>query len=138
MSPRSSPVSSRRRRPVAVLAAIAMLLARDVAPQGTVDIDSRIAALVASVSEERLQQLLTTLVGFGTRHTYSPAAPSRGIRAASQWIHDEMQRSNPRLQVSFDVHKVPAGDVEKRITQDVELRNVVAILPGKSARRIYV
>ena len=45
-------------------------------------------------------------------------------------------RSSPRLQVTFDTHQLARQD--GRITRDVELRNVVALLPGKSARRIYV
>jgi hypothetical protein len=100
-------------------------------------IDPGIEHAVAAVSEARLERLLTTLVGFGTRHTYSAAEPARGIRAAAQWIHDELRRSSPRLQVGFDVHDVSAGAM-RGILQDVELRNVVAMLPGRSARRIYV
>jgi len=39
------------------------------------------------------------------------------------------------LQVAFDTHQIaPQG----RITRQVELRNVMAVLPGKSPRRIYV
>ena len=54
-----------------------------------------------------------------------------GIGAARQWIFDELQRSSTRLQVSFDTYQVaPQG----RITQSVELRNVVAILPGRTTR----
>ena len=45
------------------------------------------------------------------------------------------QVSEQRLQVSFDTYQVPKGG---RITRDIELRNVVAVLPGKSARRVYV
>ena len=99
-------------------------------------IDPRIVKLVASVSEERLQQLLTKLVSFGTRNTLSDqASPTRGIGAARQWIYDELKRTSPKLQVTFDTHQIPARG---RITRDVELRNVMAILPGKTARRIYV
>jgi hypothetical protein len=99
-------------------------------------VDPRIAKLVASVSEERLQQLLQTLVSFGTRNTLSDAtSPTRGIGAARQWIHDELKRTSPRLQVTFDTYQIPA---KGRITRDVELRNVMAILPGKTPRRIYV
>jgi hypothetical protein len=99
-------------------------------------IDPRIIKLVESVSEERLQQLLTKLVSFGTRNTLSDAtSTTRGIGAARQWIYDELKRSNPKLQVSFDTHQIPA---RARITRDVELRNVMAVLPGKSPRRIYV
>ena len=39
------------------------------------------------------------------------------------------------MQVSFDVHQLAQ---QGRITSPVELRNVVAILPGRSARRIYI
>ena len=100
------------------------------------DVDARISKLVASISESRLEQLVRTLAGFGTRNTLSDtASPSRGIGAARQWILDELERSSARLQVGFDTHHIPKGG---RITRDVELRNVVAILPGRSPRRIYV
>jgi hypothetical protein len=83
-----------------------------------------------------MEQLLRTLVSFGTRNTLSQtASATRGVGAARQWILDEMKRSSPKLQVSFDTHQIPKGG---RITRDVELRNVIAILPGRSARRIYV
>ena len=99
-------------------------------------LDPRIEKLVASVSEDRLQQLLQKLVSFGTRNTLSDAtSTTRGIGAARQWIYDELKRTSPRLQVSFDTYRIPAHG---RITRDVELRNVMAILPGKSPRRIYV
>ena len=99
-------------------------------------IDPRIEKLVASVSEERMQQLLEKLVSFGTRNTLSDAtSPTRGIGAARQWIFDELKRSSPKLQVSFDTYTIaPRG----RITREVELRNVMAVLPGRSPRRIYV
>ena len=99
-------------------------------------LDPRIEKLVASISEERLRQLLEKLVSFGTRNTLSDASsPTRGIGAARQWIHDELKRSSPRLQVSFDTYTIPPA---RRITREVELRNVMAVLPGKSPRRIYV
>ena len=100
------------------------------------DVDARIAKLVASISESRMEQLLRTLVGFGTRNTLSDtASTTRGIGAARQWILDELTRSSSRLQVGFDTHQIPKGG---RITRDVELRNVAAVLPGRSPRRIYV
>jgi hypothetical protein len=99
-------------------------------------LDPRIEKLLASISEERLQQLLQKLVSFGTRNTLSDAtSTARGIGAARQWIYDELKRTSPRLQVSFDTYQIPAHG---RITRDVELRNVMAVLPGKTSRRIYV
>jgi hypothetical protein len=103
---------------------------------GFSDTDPRIAALLANISEQRMRQLLEKLVSFGTRNTLSGTdSPTRGIGAARQWILEEMQRSSKRLQVSFDTHQIPQG---ARITRAVELRNVIAILPGKSPRRIYI
>jgi Peptidase family M28 len=103
---------------------------------GAPDTDVDISKLVASISETRMEQLLRTLVGFGTRNTLSDtSSTTRGIGAARQWILDELTRTSPKLQVSFDTHQIPKGG---RITRDVELRNIVAILPGRSARRIYV
>jgi hypothetical protein len=108
--------------------------AQSVPPSGSVD--PRIVKLIDSISEERMQQLLTKLVGFGTRNTLSDAtSATRGVGAARQWIYEELKRSSPRLQVSFDTYQIPA---KGRITRDVELRNVMAVLPGKSPRRIYV
>jgi hypothetical protein len=100
------------------------------------DADPRIEKLVAAVSEQRLRELDTRLVSFGTRNTLSDqASTTRGIGAARNWILEEMRRSSEKLRVNFDTHIVPPQD---RILTQVDLRNVIAILPGKSPRRIYV
>jgi len=99
--------------------------------------DPRVVKLVAAISEQRLGTIVDTLAGFGTRHTLSAAdAPDRGIGAAREWILREMRRSSARLQVAFETY--PVAKQGERITRDVELRNVVARLPGRSPRRIYV
>ena len=100
------------------------------------DLDPRIVKLVSTVSEEHLGVILKKLESFETRSTLSSTtSTSRGIGAARQWILDEMKSYSPKLHVSFDTYQVvPQG----RITRDVELRNVMAILPGRSPRRIYV
>jgi hypothetical protein len=98
--------------------------------------DQRIQHLVASISEERLQSIVAKLAGFGTRETLSDtSSPTRGIGAARQWIFDELKRSSPRLQVSFDTYQIPP---QGRIPRAIELRNVIAILPGRTDRHIYV
>lgn len=91
---------------------------------------------MATVSEARLRRLGETLAGFETRHTLSDTSSrTRGIGAARQWIFDELCRSSAKLQVSFDTcHVAQQG----RITRSVELRNVMAVLPGRSDRRIHV
>jgi hypothetical protein len=100
------------------------------------DLDPRVASLVASVSEERLGATLKKLESFETRSTLSsPESSTRGVGAARQWILDEMKSFSPKLQVSFDTYQVPK---QGRIARDVELRNVMALLPGRSPRRIYI
>lgn len=97
--------------------------------------DARIVALVAEVSESRLDALVTRLAGFGTRHTLSTTtSPTRGIGAAREWIAAEL-RAIPGLAVSVETFSLVR---DGRITRDAELRNVLAILPGRSARRIYL
>src|SRR5262249_20800948 len=55
--------------------------------------------------------------------------------AARQWIFDELKSYNPALQVSYDTYRIAK---QGRITRDVEARNIMAVLPGRSPRRIYV
>jgi len=100
------------------------------------DADPRIEKLVGSISEQRLREIDEKLTSFVTRNTLSdPTSPVRGIGAAREWIFDTLKRSSSKLQVSFDTYKIaPQG----RITREVELRNVVALVPGKTPRRIYV
>jgi hypothetical protein len=99
-------------------------------------IDPRVARLVEAVLPSRLEKAVATLARFGTRNTLSDATSAdHGIGAAREWILQELQRSSPRLHVSFDVHQLAQ---QGRITRPVELRNVIAILPGRSARRIYI
>jgi hypothetical protein len=128
-----------RRAPLALLLAglaAAVVSAQPAASPVRPDADPRIQALVAAISVDRLRALDTTLVGFGTRNTLSDTtSPTRGIGAARQWIFDELRRSSPKLQVAFDTHQIAR---QGRITRAVELRNVVAVLPGRTARRIYV
>jgi hypothetical protein len=103
----------------------------------TTDLDPRVQKLVAAVSEQRLDQLLQKLASFETRNTMATAdAPERPLAAARQWMFDELKNASPRLQVSFDTYQLPKQG--QRILRDVELRNVMAVLPGKSPRRIYI
>jgi Zn-dependent M28 family amino/carboxypeptidase len=119
---------------LALLLLLPALAAAQNAPRP--DADPRIEKIVASVSEERLKELLTKLVSFGTRNTLSDqTSPTRGIGAARNWILEEMRRSSEKLRVTFDTHIIPP---QGRITSQVDLRNVMAILPGRSPRRIYV
>lgn len=100
------------------------------------DADPRVSALVAAVSQERLQATVVRLAAFGTRSTLSDTvSTTRGIGAARRWIYDQFKSYSPKLQVSYDVHHVLQ---QGRITRDVDIVNVMAVLPGKSPRRLYV
>ncbi len=99
--------------------------------------DPRVEQIVSAVSANRLAETVARLAGFGTRHLYSDAeSPTRGIGAAREWIRQQLIAASPRLQVAFDTYQVAAQG--GRLPRDVELRNVVAVLPGRSPRRIYV
>lgn len=98
--------------------------------------DPRIVGLLQQISEERLAATVDRLAAFGTRHTLaSTDKPAAGIGAAREWIFREMQSAGARLQVTFDRHVIPPRG---RVTREVELLNVMAVLPGRSPRRIYV
>ena len=98
--------------------------------------DPLIAKIASDVSEERVESVLRKLESFETRNTLSdPSQTNRGIGAARQWILQEFKSYSPRLQVSFDTHTIPKGG---RVWKEVELRNVVAILPGKVATNRWI
>lgn len=119
------------------LAVVAATLALGVNAVATAqEIDPRVAQLVSQVSEERLGATLKKLESFETRSTLSSTnSTTRGVGAAREWILQEMRSYSPKLQVSFDAYTVPP---QGRITRQLDLRNVMAVLPGRSPRRIYV
>jgi hypothetical protein len=108
-------------------------------PQSRSDTDPAIVRLVDAISPARLEEALKKLVSFGTRdaRNASPASSSRGNQAAGEWIYEQLRTASPRLQVSYDVHQLPANQFGG-IPEERELRNVLAVLPGRSPRRIYV
>ncbi len=90
---------------------------------------SAVRKVVEGVSEQRIHDIIAKLEGFGTRHTMSSQDdPQRGIGAARKWILSEFQSYSPRLQVRFDRYRVKKQG--ERIFEDVDLYNVVAVLPG--------
>lgn len=92
-------------------------------------IDPRIEQIVAAVSEENISSILKRLESFKTRHTLSRTdSETEGIGAARQWIFSTLKSYSPKLQVNFDTYQVKADG--RRVFRDVELRNVVAVLPG--------
>jgi hypothetical protein len=94
-------------------------------------VNPQIRKLVDEVSEARIKATLEKLVSFGTRNTLSNADdPVHGVGAARQWIFNEFKSYSPRLQVRFDKYRVKKQG--QRIFKDVDLYNVIAVLPGKT------
>jgi peptidase M28-like protein len=92
-------------------------------------LDPKIQKIVSEISADRIAEIEKKLESFETRNTLSdPTQTNRGIGVARQWIFDQLKSYSPRLEVSFDIHTIQKA---ARIYKDVELRNVVAILPGK-------
>jgi hypothetical protein len=88
----------------------------------------QVKKVVESISEERVATILKKLESFGTRHTSSSQDdPARGIGAARKWIFSEFQSYSPKLQVSYDTHRIKK---QGRIPVDTDLYNVIAVLPG--------
>jgi len=95
--------------------------------------------IVDSISEQRIEATLRKLEGFGTRYVLSAQDdPAHGIGAAKRWIHDEFQGYSPRLEVSYQNFTVKKGARQGQIIRDVELSNVVAVLPGTIHKDRYV
>lgn len=112
----------------------ALVLLAGAAPAAAQQQDPKIAALVSSVSADSLKSYLTTLVGFGTRHTLSDTiSATRGIGAARRWIHSKFGQFSARcggcLEVEYDVHF--AANARTR-NDTVRIVNVIARLPGRS------
>jgi hypothetical protein len=102
-------------------------------------IDPAVKQIVDAISEQRMAATLHKLEGFGTRYVLSAQDdPAHGIGAAKRWIHDELQSYSPRLQVSYQDFTIKKGARQGQIIRDVELSNVVAVLPGTIHRDRYV
>lgn len=98
----------------------------------------QIAAIVQQISADRIADIQKHLESFGTRNIYSSTDdPAHGIGAAREWIAAQFRGYSPRLQVSFDKHRLAK---QGRAFKDVEIWNVVAVLPGTSEpeRRVLV
>src|SRR5256885_12358453 len=74
------------------------------------------------------------------RHTrlqgdWSSDVCSSDLGAAKRWLHDQFESYSPRLKVSYQNFAVQKGTRQGQILRDVELSNVIAVLPGRSEER---
>lgn len=94
--------------------------------------DLRLHDIAAATSAERIEQDITILAGFGTRHTLSDtASDTRGIGAARRWMKAEFEKISANCGGCLDVIEV--SDVVSgtaRIPDSAEVVNIVAIQRG--------
>jgi hypothetical protein len=109
------------------------------AQQPETRLNPAVKQIVDAVSEERIAATLKKLEAFGTRYILSAQDdPAHGIGAAKRWIHDELQSYSPRLQVSYQNFSIKKGGRRGQVIRDVELSNIVAVLPGGAQKDRYV
>jgi hypothetical protein len=69
--------------------------------------DPAIQKMLGEISQDRIAATMQKLASFDTRGNFSDAEQQdRGIGAARRWIFDQFKSDGPRLDVSFDPHKV--------------------------------
>jgi hypothetical protein len=104
--------------------------------------NAELQEILAEVDEKRVENIITSLVSFGTRHTLSTQNSStRGIGAARDWIYNEMtgyaEASEGRMEVYLNSYIQPVD--ANRITFPVNISNIVAEVKGTTdPDRVYV
>ncbi|WP_420936160.1 M28 family metallopeptidase [Alteromonas sp. A081] len=96
--------------------------------------------IAASISPDRIEDDITTLVNFGTRHTLSDTeSDTRGIGAARRWIKSEFEEISAQcggcLEVYFQSETISG---EKRIPNPTEVVSVIAVQRGATDPGRYV
>ena len=96
--------------------------------------------IAEAISPERIEQDITTLVNFGTRHTLSETeSDPRGIGAARRWIKAEFEKISAEcggcLEVYFQSEVISN---EKRIPEATDVVSVIAIQRGSTDPSRYM
>ena len=96
--------------------------------------DQDIYSIIDQVSAERIEQDITSLANFGTRHTLSDTLSNKtGIGAARRWIKKSFENTAANcgdcLEVFYQGNLVKKG-TNGRIVKDVNIVNVLAIQRG--------
>jgi hypothetical protein len=97
-------------------------------------VNPQVSKIASEVSEEKITAILKKLEGFGTRNlSSSQDDPVRGVGAARRWIYEQFRGYSNRLEVSYDQYRVKKIEGRNsRVPNDVDLYNIVAVLPGKT------
>jgi hypothetical protein len=125
---------------MASILCLAALFAGSLRPQQPeTRLNPTVKQIVDAISEERITATLKKLEGFGTRYILSAQDdPAHGIGAAKRWIHDELVSYSPQLQVSYQDFNIKKGGRRGQVIRDVDLSNIVAVLPGTTEKDRYV
>jgi hypothetical protein len=92
-------------------------------------------AAAAAVSPAELKASITTLVGFGTRHSASDTqSPVRGIGAARRWAEQRFQAFSAACGNCLTITKPAQSFTGDRLPQPTEIMDVLAIQPGTADR----
>lgn len=102
----------------------------------------KIFDIIETVSAERIQKDIQTLVDFGTRNTFSDTlSETRGIGAARRWIKSEFEsvskNCNDCLEVFYQKDFVTKKG-NRRVPHDAWVVNVVAIQKGTTYPNRYI
>ena len=104
------------------------------------ELDPRLYDIAEAASAVRLETDIRMLADFGTRNTLSDTlSTTRGIGAARRWIKDEFDRISAACGGCLEVfyHRT-FMEAEGRITEDVEIVNVIAVLRGTEHPNRYI
>jgi Peptidase family M28 len=123
--------------PALLLALLTAALPFGAAAQApTAGLNPTVKQIVDQVSQERIGAIMKHLGEYGTRYVGSEQdSETRGIGAAQRWIEKEFKSYSPKLEVSLDRFPLKKG---QRVPKDVEVANVVAVLPGTVDKDRYV
>jgi hypothetical protein len=92
-----------------------------------------------SPSPDRLRGTVTTLVGFGTRHTLSTTTdPRRGIGAARDWAAAEFERIGKACGKCVAVERIDRRFVGPRAPEGVVVEDVLGIQRGTDPNRYVI
>ncbi len=96
--------------------------------------DPVVYEIIDAVSAERLENDVSKLAGFGTRHTMSDTlSDTRGIGAARRWIRSEFEKISGECENCLEVYEqrtLVEGDPNTRITRDTWVVNEYVIKRG--------
>lgn len=112
---------------------LAFLFAMPAAAQRVSPAPVPLRSIADDVSEERLREVVTRLVAFGTRHTLSARDhPTRGIGAALTWTEQEFGRFAQACGGCLEVRRIGDTVTNRRIPTPTRVEDVIAIQRGTS------